>query len=429
MKKIITFLGTGDYQPTSYVYRDTGSTSRQTSKTTAYFAQALREFFPQYEIVVLATPKAQNEHGHRLQNCRLVTVEEAVTDEEMWNTFVTIQREVADGDEVVFDITHSFRSLPFLALLSLAYLRVVRQFTLQAVLYAPYQDYKASHVYDLSPFVILLDWTTATHLFIQSGFATPLVELLEKSEWSTKADAGTFEQAAAGFRLARPDEARQLAHTWTQKLAEINPDHLPSQARPFGLLLRRVQAEFNEIAPEPPHADDLVQELNQELALIHWNSERGQWMPVVTMGREWLVSLLFWLAGWTEVVDEMEPDTRQIRKVGRWRTRERDNRTSVLSVLGDLARLATMEPQDRARSLGSVQMLARNLWQDQAANAEKLGRAWQLVSKLRNDMDHAGKISSKRPLLLDQILSDAKKVPTVLRELADQCGLTMSTQS
>jgi len=431
VNKIITFLGIDKYQPTTYHYgvKQFGPES--------YFAVALAKFFPDYQIIVLATPEAQQEHARALQNqlghdpvcLRIVPVPEPVNEDELWNTFEIIQRQVRDGDQLVFDITHSFRSLPFLAFLALAYLRVVRQFCLEAVLYAPYQRYDKSEVHDLRRFVDLLDWTTATHLFLKTGHAAPLVRQLERSEWSRDADADELERTSAGLRLARPDEARRLAHAWAQTLEDLDPESdLSTHARPFGLLLKRVQKEFQRITPQKPDFDNLEQELAQELELIRWNINRGQVMSAVTVAREWLVSLMCWHAGWTDLIKERDREGKE-REIRRWRSERRADKCEVLNMLNHLAELERLSPAEREKRIGSVKQVARDLWRGQPDYAELLGHAWEQVSKLRDDLSHAGKVHSTAPRSLDTLLRETQQVPDLLEMVFDRSGLKTPEQS
>ncbi len=378
----------------------------------------LKQFFPDYTIIVLATDKAKAKHQAALSSVNVQPIGEIVSDDEMWKAFEVIQKQVAPGDRIVFDITHSFRSLPFLALLTLAYLRVVRKFELEAILYAPFKEYEKTQVYDLRRFVDLLDWTTATHLFVQTGHAAELVEQLKVAQSLIRIEPQALEHISAALRLARPDEARKTAYEWAQ--LDIEPAELPIQARPFGLLIKRVQNEFAIIAPESPDPADLKQELEQELALIDWNLNRGQVLSAVTVAREWLVSLLCWLVEWTALVEEQIRDG--VYQVEKWRSKSgREKAEKALNALADLSSLA---PTERDKQAGSKTPTARDLYQKQPDLAIELGKTWGAISALRNDLDHAGKVHSTAPRSLDQIITEVTQLKAQLQELAEQLELS-----
>jgi hypothetical protein len=54
-KIILSFLGTGNYQPCRYTYR--GKVCK-----TAYFAYALNSFYPEYRAKIVMTAAAKNSH-------------------------------------------------------------------------------------------------------------------------------------------------------------------------------------------------------------------------------------------------------------------------------------------------------------------------------------------------------------------------------
>ncbi len=414
--KVITFIGADDYKITTYKW------NKHDSGSTQYFHIALKQFYADYTIIVLATDEAKKKHRTALNGFQAPPIGEVVSDEEMWKAFVIIQRQIDPGDHIIFDITHSFRSLPFLALLTIAYLRVVRNFELEAVLYAPYKDYASSPVYDLIRFVDLLDWTTATHLFLKAGYAEDVVQRLELAEWLEANAPQSLQQVAAALRLARPDEARRLAYAWAQ--LDIEPDDLNPQARPFGLLLKRIQKEFLDIASVQPDQNDLKQELEQELALIDWNLNRGQILSAVTVAREWLVSLFCWLVGWTALNQStdsngnvwVEPEWRsgEVRKPGK-------DMAKAIRKLRSLVQAATVTSQganDRPTQA------ACHLIQHDPKTARLFVETWNFVDTLRSDLNHAGKVHTTKPRSLDQIINEVKQLKAQLKNLADQVNLS-----
>lgn len=433
MGKIIAFLGDEDYKSTAYTYEG------KCAETTAYLVKALaHQFYPEYAIRLLCTSEAQSRHVAALRRelgaeaaarLRIVPVQKIATENDLWDVFEVIQRQVDEGDNIVFDITHSFRALPFLAFLAIAYLRVIRKFTIEAVIYAPYAKHESSEVYNIREFVDLLDWIVATELFTQTGYASRLAKLLEDSAgWSGKADPQELDRVTAALRLARPDEARYAAFMLTQSLAEIEADTLPSALRPFGTLLGRIKAQFNQIAPSVPDPNDLLQELEQELAFIKWNVEHGQLLTAVTVAREWLVSLMCWHAEWTDRIKEHEGADDEIG-VPKWRSKGRDSGSpnEPRGALNELAKLARLDSAERETWVGSKRRQAAgskwlHLWDTRPDYAELLGRTWEHVRVLRNDLDHAGTIISHNPLPLDVLCTKVQEIPGLLQELYQKSG-------
>lgn len=433
MNKIIAFLGDEELKLTTYTYDGArfGSTS--------YLLVALaRQFYPGHAIRLLCTQEAEQRHLQALRRelgdeiARQMLIEpisKIATESDLWDIFEVIQRQVDEDDHIVFDITHSFRALPFLAFLALAYLRVIRKFTIEAVIYAPYAEHKKSEVYNIREFVDLLDWIIAANLFTKTGFAAPMTDLLQGHDWgSSKANPADLERVTAALRLARPDEARQAAYALAQSLTNIESSAPRSQLRPFEALLDRIKAEFVQIAPVAPDPDDLRQELEQELAFVSWNLERGQLLSAVTVAREWLVSLACWHAGWTDRVKDRDKIGKEI-EVPRWRSTERDGGSpnKPRGALNEFAKLAKSDSTQRQTQLASQRDGALRslwlLWDTCPEYAELLGHTWEEVSVLRNDLDHAGTITSHNPLPLDILLPKVAKIPKLLKGVHLRSGM------
>lgn len=414
MNKIIAFLGDEELKPTTYIYKG------KRAGSTRYLLTALAQhFYPGYAIRLLCTPEAEKRHlmdlrrelgDEAARHLQIIPVQKVATENDLWDVFQVIQCQVEDGDNIVFDITHSFRALPFLAFLALAYLRVIRSFGITAVTYAPYAQYERSEVYNIREFVELLDWIIAANLFTKTGFAAPMADLLQGHDWgSSKANPADLERVTAALRLARPDEARQAAYRLAHSLADIESDAPPSQLRPFEALLDRIRTEFAQIAPTEPDPNVLRQELEQELAFVSWNMKRGQLMSAVTVAREWLVSLVFYLDKNAAGENWRDGGQRDIAEK---------------KVLKALKELAILDVSERTRQMGQKSPKASSLWAKNPICAEALGRAWHLTAELRNDLNHAGKVVSTSPRPLHDILTEAEQVPDLLRDLAIMTGLS-----
>jgi CRISPR-associated Csx2 family protein len=182
--KAITFIGTGNYQETQIEFA--GKHFK-----TALFPAILPQFFPQLQqIIVFVTSKAKQHDNFTLAAkelgglMRAVDIPDGHSEEELWKIFDAMIENVQPGDELVFDITHSFRSLPFITFLVAAFLRIAREVTVNHVLYGAFEARNEqtgiSPVFDLSPFIQLLDWTVATQQFLETGNAQNIAKFLER---------------------------------------------------------------------------------------------------------------------------------------------------------------------------------------------------------------------------------------------------------
>ena len=72
----------------------------------------------------------QVEYPELYAKTKEINICDASTEEQIWSVFETIYNTIEEGDEIYFDITHSFRSIPMLALTIINYARV--KFTIGA---------------------------------------------------------------------------------------------------------------------------------------------------------------------------------------------------------------------------------------------------------------------------------------------------------
>ena len=173
--KAITFLGAAKAHATTYIMPD----GRE--HVAPYFGVALARFSPGADMKVFVTEKAREMHWDSFQrlaedyvdSLEAVEIPDGADENELWSLFQTVVDAVDEQEEVIFDITHGYRSLPFLSLLAVAYLRQIKQIELRAILYGNFEARDRSvephrtPVIDLSRFVSLFDWMTAADRFIR----------------------------------------------------------------------------------------------------------------------------------------------------------------------------------------------------------------------------------------------------------------------
>lgn len=183
-RTLVTFIGTTDYRETVYQWHGIGEYK------CPHIAAALAKLWRATDIVVLATQKAEDENGDPLrESLAAAELSEPVfkrlpdgrTEEELWMQFQAMREviQLAAGGQVLVDITHGFRAQPFFAG---AVLSVLRAAGLEpndlALVYGEYRPHEStSPIWNLTLFTELMDWAQALGLFLQTGVATPVVEL------------------------------------------------------------------------------------------------------------------------------------------------------------------------------------------------------------------------------------------------------------
>lgn len=315
--KAFTFLGRGKLHESIYSYQE------QYYKT-RFFAEALVSFFKPDTLVVLTTGKAAREPVsaedktdrltaiQNLLNDQTevipVTIPEGESENQLWQIFNTVVGEIQDGDRVLFDITHGFRSLPFLTFLALAYVRYVKKdVAIERVVYGAYEaverDNPNKPVFDLTPFIGLLDWIGAVSVFQQTGNAQPIANLVADAQnrpyrLRLSGDLPTRLQSLArglsnlsdALLTNRILETQTAAANLVTQLDKAKSE-VDEWAQPFGVLFDQIQTTYQPLAFQKPKDP-----MNRRASLIgqyqqiRWYIQNQQYLQAITLAREWLIS-------------------------------------------------------------------------------------------------------------------------------------------
>jgi CRISPR-associated DxTHG motif protein len=282
---ILSMIGISDYKVTSYAWGD------RVAKPCHLVQQALAEWFPEATLLVCATQKAKEKYGQEIEsipNARPVDIPDGKNEAEYWEMFNKIEQEIPPGTELVLDITHGFRSLPILALLAVSFLRAAKQVQVKHVLYGAFD---ASHngstpMFDLTPFLTMLDWAIATNRFLETGYTSALANV-------AKDDAKAFELAKAleGFSIAMqlhdPVAAGQRAKNALDQL-ETNLEG------PLDLLKDQLTQALRPMAfSSEDDKKQLIAIFNQ----IDWYKRHSHYEKATGLAKEWLYLFARWKSG------------------------------------------------------------------------------------------------------------------------------------
>ncbi|MYC95653.1 MAG: TIGR02221 family CRISPR-associated protein [Caldilineaceae bacterium SB0661_bin_32] len=389
--KALTFLGAAKAHETIYIMPN----GREYAAP--YFGVALARFFPDADMKVFVTDKAREMHWDSFQrlaedyvdNLEAVEIPDGADESELWSLFQTVVDAVNEREEVIFDITHGFRPLPFLSLLAVAYLRQVKQIDLRAVLYGNFEardQSVAPHrtpVVDLSGFVSLFDWMTSADRFTRFGDAGDLAEQLRKVKpsWQDqRADPAKREEAkrlsfaarslddvSMALRLIRPAEAMDASSELNRRLADASQS-IQVNARPFVSLVRSITDAYAPLAmPSSQQKVDLVGQLANERRMVDWLLDRKQYVQAVAIAREWIIS-------WVMAQVEMDDILNKLK------------RREVEEILGK----ALHERQGKHGSFNDVRFPNGNTLRSIGQISQALDIYAKLVNA-RNDLLHAGK--------------------------------------
>ena len=111
----------------------------------------------------------------------MVSIPDGKNGDEMWQIFEKSFKLLEEGDELYFDLTHSFRYLPMLILVLGNYAKFLKNAKVCSITYGNYEarneTCNEAPIVDLLPLSALQDWTFATADFLKNGYTDRLVEL------------------------------------------------------------------------------------------------------------------------------------------------------------------------------------------------------------------------------------------------------------
>lgn len=392
--KLLTFVGTGSYKEISYQWNALEPIQ------TAFFAHALSTWLNPEEILVFLTQEAEKHANWEGLKCILqgynitpVPIPSGKSDAELWEVFDKMVSEIDAGSEVVIDITHAFRSIPMLALVAAAFMTRAKAIQIKHILYGAF-DAKdpisgIAPVFDLTPFLILLDWMNATDQFLQNGDSRRMANILKATN-----DA-IYRNSIVSEGEGLPTKLSSLSNSMTnlsQALLTVRTDEIPKFAsklpqsldvaskdtekwvQPLDLLIDQIREKY-----APFQKDDL----DSQRELVNWYVENDHVIQAVTLAKEWLVN---WACALLEV-DHIGERSKVGDCIGRVSYRNNKEREDEYTVK----------------------------WNKIIAKEKEFLNAWSFVCDLRNDVAHCG--FRKNPDPSSAVFKNTQEIPERLSKL------------
>ncbi|MFP4692347.1 MAG: TIGR02221 family CRISPR-associated protein [Halothece sp.] len=410
--KIISFLGLGSYRLTQYKHP-----TKEEVFETKYYQEALAKFYQPEKIYIFLTPTVETkcpreedqsnwqqlqerfaENFSQTKLCSVKNIPERNSPEDIWTIFNKVNECLDEKDEVIFDITHSFRSFPIVALLAVSYFRVVRNITITGLLYGAYEakENGIAPTFDLLPVVRLFDWLTATDQFLKTGKGEDLAKLLQEADGHTEALGSRIREISQGLELLRPMDVMKASSELPEYIERAKPD-LAAVAPPFTMLLDRIANEYGQFALAEPHNYQVngKEALQKQLFEIEWYARKGLEVQAISLAREWLPSLLCYHFNLDPMIERPNRSEMELLLSG---GKEKN------SVTGEVIRQSLyLEEWKKINKKKRSPLL--NLW----------GGNFNLA-KLRNDVLHSG--FRKNPKSIKAIKGDLNQVINELNNIA-----------
>ena len=413
---ILSALGTGPYREAIYQ-----SENHSRTVTTGLFAVALKTWYPDAQVKLLATKGAwESKNGDFVRehhpDFEPIHIPDGRTEAEAWELFQKIAASVPANSKIIFDITHSLRSLPMLGFLALSYLRVVKNIEIERVYYGaleltpppkskpakcetckrPLPDStgptQITPVVDLTPLVKLLDWAQAANRFSDTGDARLFKPLLDnESDSKISKIASSLEKLSKSLFYNRVRDVGEVAKSLQVTIENIKHNDFSGQHAPFNSVLDEI---VDSISPLIPADFTIVSDaIQSQYNLILWYRENGHYTQSLGLARELLVSIKIFgdIKVYGEVCD----------------IKSHVNRRSAEKWLSEAAKPGAPK---KSRPVDE--------------HTKELVEVWVEVNRLRNDFMHFG-MSDKASVSIEDTESEIVKALLRIAGSASPLGLQL----
>ncbi len=214
-RKLISFLGNSVYKPCIYEFR--GAQANQSQFVQLAILELLAKNGMEIdELYVFLTEGAKKKNWENSPEQvglkeelerrfpRLKVIPEHIgstqSEEENWKLFDQLIGVIDSEDEVFFDITNGFRSLPILAISVNQYAKVLKKSRLGLVLYGCFENNKSvAPIIDITSMITLMDWSVGVDNYLETGESSLLADLTKQE--AKRIMCSSDEQDEAGLKL------------------------------------------------------------------------------------------------------------------------------------------------------------------------------------------------------------------------------------
>lgn len=293
-------------------------------------------------------------------------VPDGSTTEEIWGIFEKIYRTFEQGDEVYFDITHGFRSLPMLNLVLINYAKLLKDIKVKGIYYGAFEGRReqdgimVAPVWELTDFAKLQDWTNNASTFLKTGNAGGLVQQMDNYQYhDIRENLELFSEFTLGNRGVNLFNGKVMGNLRNALAADIAPSDPAFKA--LQPILDKIRGEFDQYQENSA--------INGLLA-VRWCIHNGLIQQATTLLEEFITTFMLEEIGLISHLQDYKV------------------RTTTASALSFSA-----DKFDFAKLKGSELEFHQEIVSKVSAHThrKKLGELMNsLKTSLRNDINHAG---------------------------------------
>lgn len=295
-KKLVSFLGISDYKKTEYSFADEKISCKFIQ--TAIYKIVCKDFSGDDSIVIFATDEANEKHFCDLKNelqslqceseivCK--KIDASKTESDVWNLFDAIFDELKTDDEIIFDITHSFRYLPMICFSLLYYAETIKKITIDGIFYGAWEarnENNVTPIFDLTNAYEILQWTEAASAFVHYGHGDKMYQLVQKTAkdfHGTKKLANDIEAVSNAINCNRGNEIYQgkIFSKIQNDIAELKNTKMQKPLEAFSNIVNKRMENFSE------------NNMYNFIPAVEWCIQSGKIVQGITFLQEGLVSFV-----------------------------------------------------------------------------------------------------------------------------------------
>lgn len=320
-KVFISFLGSNNYLETYYSFEGEKSEQPVRFIQEDLVKRLCHQWTKDDRILIFCTDDSKTKnwlndgHGdeklegleYRLKSLKLpiqiemTEISEGFSEEEIWSIFNSVYGKLQEEDEIYFDVTHSFRSIPLFSTILFNYAHYLKRTNLVGVYYGAFEKlgpaYMVRHIpveeriapiIDLTSIVRLQELTSAANNLHQYGKMSTLSDLISvvEGKGKVKQDVNCIKKKMKEFDLAistcKLDVIKdgKLIGELQERIKAVK--EIPTLSQAHRELIAKVENEINVFKPIDTYE-------NVETA-VDWARKYGMIQQAYTLAEELTIS-------------------------------------------------------------------------------------------------------------------------------------------
>lgn len=315
---------------------------------------------------------------------------------EMWQIFSLLFDSLMEGDQLYFDLTHSFRYIPMLVLVLSSYSKFLKNVTIEGITYGNIEmkdENGISPIIDLLPLSLLQDWTFAAGQFVENGSVDNLKKLSSREYSPILKDTRGQDQEANNVKMFVNDlEAVVDDFTTCRGMSFVKADRITKLKHSVNQLETTFIEPLNPLIGKIKESIDAFsdkEDVKNALAAAKWCFKNRLYQQAATILQEFVVSFYCKRNG-IPIDDESKREVINQAFVLKSKHAEEENETNWCRIKED------------------NKPLLRKVFADDLMTDEMVD-LFQNLTEVRNDYNHSGMRSSRIPLKPKNIKDNISK--------------------